>query len=144
MQRLSWKWILSIRPQFKIHFWHIFLANPYIFPTYADVPSRFFLQKRSVSQQGISGVSRRWIFEAISVGNTKWWSKSVATSQPVQSSSSDDLCICLHRSFKIFLSLTKWIALLVIWFRALLAVSQKSPRLRYVSACRFLEHFRIQ
>ena len=64
----------------------------------------------------------RWVINTISVGNMKWCSKSVATCQFMQPSSHDDLCIFFH---EIFLSSTKWIALLVILFRALLAVSQR-------------------
>ena len=33
-----------------IIFWHIVLADPHIFPTYTDVPSRNFLQKRPLIQ----------------------------------------------------------------------------------------------
>ena len=69
-------------------------------------------------------ISGRWAVYAISVGNTKWCSKSVATCQSVQSSSNDDLCLFLHKSFEIFPSLMKGITLLVILFRDLLAVSQ--------------------
>ena len=65
-----------------------------------------------------------WVINATSVGNTKWCSKSVATCQSMQPSSNDDLCIFLCKSFKIFPSLKKLIPLLVILFRALLAVSQ--------------------
>ena len=62
-------------------------------------------------------ISGPWVVNVTSVGNTKWCSKSVATCQSVQ-----PLFLCV--SFKIFPSLTKCIALLVILFRALLAVSQ--------------------
>ena len=37
-------------------------------------------------------ISGRWVVNTTSVGNTKWYSKSVATNQSVQSSSNDDLC----------------------------------------------------
>ena len=50
--------------------------------------------------------------------------KSVVTCQSVQPSSNDGLRIFSRAIFEIFPSLTKWIALLLIIFRALLAVLQ--------------------
>ena len=87
--------------------------------TINSITKSFFLNL--TDQMTISG---RWVVNAISLGNTKWCSKSVPRCQSVQSSSNDDLCLFLCESFEMFPSLTKWITLLVILFRALLAVSQ--------------------
>ena len=65
--------------------------------------------------------------------------KSVAMCQSVQPSSNDGLWIFQHASFKIFLSLTNWIALLLIIFRGLLSVSQHifeaSAKISRASSC---------
>ena len=96
-------------------------------------------------------ISGRFVVNAISVGNLKLCFKSVSTCQSVQPSSNDGLRIFLPASFEIFPSLTNWIALLLIIFRALLTVSkqifetaEKSPGLRYVSKYSFLGHTHIQ
>ena len=69
-------------------------------------------------------ISGRFVLNAVSVGNMKLCFKSVATCQSVQLSSNDGLRIFSHTIFEIFPSLTNWIALLLIIFRALLAVAQ--------------------
>ena len=69
-------------------------------------------------------ISVCFVVNAISVGNMKSCFKSVTMCQSVQPSSNDGLRIFLRASFEIFPSSTNWIALLLIIFRALLAVSQ--------------------
>ena len=69
-------------------------------------------------------ISGRLGVNAISLGNMKLCLKSVATCQSLQPSNNDGLPIFLRASFEIFPSLTNWIALLLIIFRALLAASQ--------------------
>ena len=78
------------------------LADPHIFPTYADVPSRNLLHKGPLTMT----ISGRFVVNAISVGNVKLCFKSVATCQSVQPSSKDGLRIFLRASFEIFPSLT--------------------------------------
>ena len=87
----------------------------------------------------------RFVVNAISVGNMKLCFKSVATCHFVQTSNNDGLRIFSSASFEIFPSLTNWIALLLIIFRALLSFSQhifetsaKPPGLCYVPKCSFL------
>ena len=101
----------SIGNTFVIRPFLTFLADPHIFPTYADVPSRNFLQKRPLitktffvlsDQMTISG---RFVVNAISVGNMKLCFKSVATCQSVQPSSNDGLHIFSRAIFEIFPSL---------------------------------------
>ena len=69
-------------------------------------------------------ISGRFVVNTISLGNMKLSFKSVATCQSMQPSSTDGLRISSLAVFEIFPSLTNWIALLLIIFRALLAVSQ--------------------
>ena len=85
------------------------------FPTYADVPSWNFLQKGLLTQwrklfffnlTDQMTIFKRWVIVVISIGNTKWCFKSVATYQYVLSSNNDDLCILLCERFELLLSLT--------------------------------------
>ena len=91
-------------------------------------------------------ISGRFVVNAISVGNMKLCFKSVATCQSVQPSSNDGLRIFSRAIFEIFLSFTNWIALLLIIFRALLAVSQHvfetSEKISRTSLCLQVEFLR--
>ena len=84
-------------------------------------------------------ISGHFVINAISAGNMKLCFKSVAMCQSKQPSINDGLCIFLRASFKIFPSLTNWIALLLIIFRASLEVSQQifeaSAKISRTSLC---------
>ena len=80
---------------------HCSFRSLYIFPTYADVPSRYIPKKQTVNsatetllklmaQMPISG---RWALSAISVGNTSQYSKSFNT-----------WCLCINQTMTIFAS----------------------------------------
>ena len=69
-------------------------------------------------------ISGRFVVNIISVGNMKLgFEISCSRDSPWLPQANDGLGIFLRESFEIFLSLTNWIALLLIIFRALLAIS---------------------
>ena len=121
---------LAIKPLHPTLIGNTFVIQPFL--THCSRRSSYFSNFRGrklnnehffalTDQMPISG---RFVVNTISVGNMKLCFKSVATCQSVQPSSNDPLRIFSRAIFEIFPSLTNWIALLLIIFRALLAVSR--------------------
>ena len=132
---------LAIKPPNPTSIGNTFVIQPFL--THCSRRSSYFSNLRWCAQSKFSSkgtvdsltktffaltdqmtIFGRFVVDAISRGNMNLCFKSVATFQSVQPSSNDGLRLFSRAVFEIFPSLTNWIALLLIIFRALLAVSQ--------------------